>query len=178
MSVQQEPYIGVDYLDFLNLIGFSGLIYTRDDFYKLAEELFVKATGADAEEDTDPQAVQKAMISILKKLSSYSIEIVPTPYAELSTSDNRPDIRAVVRDSATAGNELVDFLSLRGDVIGENQWVILEDANAVDVGQTAKSYNGVNVTIPSDIVFDLKEQDPVLFPAHYAIQDGLDTTGT
>ena len=177
MSVQQEPYIGVDYLDFLNLIGFSGLIYTRDDFYKLAEELFVKATGADAEEDTDPQAVQKAMISILKKLSSYSIEIVPTPYADLSTSDNRPDIRAVVRDSATAGNELVDFLSLRGDVIGENQWVILEDANAVDVGQTAKSYNGVNVTIPSDIVFDLKEQDPVLFPARYAIQDGLDTTG-
>lgn len=67
---------GINYVDFFNQIGFNPNTYSGDEFFKLSELLFKEATGFDLDATDNPINIQKAMVALLKQLSSYSILLI------------------------------------------------------------------------------------------------------
>jgi hypothetical protein len=76
MYETDSPYVGKNYRDFLDQIGFKELSYGRSDYYQMANALYEQATGIDLEDVSNPEVIQKAMIAVLKRLSSYSVAFV------------------------------------------------------------------------------------------------------
>jgi len=105
IKTAQTPngYTGQNYLEFLDRIGFKTFTYTANDFYQMAYDLFQLATGLNLEDITDPAAIQKAMLEVLKKLSSYSIQFVRASGDFGENPDSRPITRIVLMKASAQG---------------------------------------------------------------------------
>ena len=69
-------YPGRSYLEWMDSLNLEYKNYTPDDWEKIYKNIYTALTGKELGSSRELAKVQKAMISILKKLSSYSIQFV------------------------------------------------------------------------------------------------------
>jgi hypothetical protein len=67
---------GVDYATWLNSYSYDFSDYEQLDYLNLATAIYGRATGSDANKKIGIKEIQKAMVSLFVKLSSYSIQVI------------------------------------------------------------------------------------------------------
>lgn len=91
-----NPEKGILYSDFFNAIGFNPSGYSGDEFMELATLIFKNATGFDLDSVDNPLNIQKAMVSLMKQLSSYSVLFVTN--TELNRVTSVPTLAVRISD--------------------------------------------------------------------------------
>ncbi len=86
-------YLGLTYVDFLAGQGLDFTDYTKENFYTLALSIVSVATGMDKLPSSTLAGMQKAMIGLFTKLSSYSIQVITDVNASNIVVINNPAIR-------------------------------------------------------------------------------------
>lgn len=67
---------GVSYPQWLTSFSYDFTQYTQADYLNLATAIYDKATGSEANKKIGIKEIQKAMVSLFVKLSSYSIQVI------------------------------------------------------------------------------------------------------
>lgn len=93
LADEEDEDLGMLYSTMLQQVGLNTAGYRPIDYFNMSVRILAAATGADLNDLLDPANIQKAMISLLRYLSSYSIQIVSTGASALSTTVPRPDVR-------------------------------------------------------------------------------------
>jgi hypothetical protein len=88
-----HPELGMEFNTLIQQLGLNFTGYRAVDYYNTAIRIMSAATGSDLNDLLDPANVQQAMVSLLRYLSSYSIQIVMSGASALRTTVPRPDVR-------------------------------------------------------------------------------------
>lgn len=88
-----NPNQGMLYEDWLTQIGLELPDYTEEMYNELALNVVMQATGMNKRSPTKLSEVQKAMVDLFTKLSSYSIQVVRDASVENIIAVPRPDLR-------------------------------------------------------------------------------------
>lgn len=83
LAVSTAPYQGLAYVEFLQSLALDFSSYTKENFYNLALEIVSVATGVKNMPSSSLRDMQKAMVNLFTKLSSYSIQVT----AEINDSN-------------------------------------------------------------------------------------------
>lgn len=89
----QDHSLGIEYSTLLQKLGFNFNGYRPIDYYNTAARLMAVATGSDLSSLTDPTNIQGAMVSLLRYLSSYSIQILSSGASSNRIVAAHPDVR-------------------------------------------------------------------------------------
>jgi len=68
--------VGVSYEQWLGSFSYDFTEYTQADYLNLATVIYNRATGSEANKTIGIKEIQKAMVSLFVKLSSYSIQVI------------------------------------------------------------------------------------------------------
>lgn len=92
----QSPYIGQSFESVLKDFGLRTTSVTKDEWVNIYSTIYTKATGLDINQTESKAAMQQAMISLFKKLSSYSIQFL--------SDINKTTIRSINWSAIRLGN--------------------------------------------------------------------------
>ena len=92
----QSPYIGQSFESVLKDFGLRTTSVTKDEWINIYSTIYTKATGLDINQTESKAAMQQAMISLFKKLSSYSIQFL--------SDINKTTIRSINWSAIRLGN--------------------------------------------------------------------------
>lgn len=82
------------YSDLFTSLALNLSTYSKEDYLKMANDIYASATGSGQNSLLDPNNVRSAMVKVFQYLSSYSIEMIETfGQAELHFFAPRPDVR-------------------------------------------------------------------------------------
>lgn len=92
----QSPYMGQTFESVLKSFGLRTSSATKDEWVSIYSTIYTKATGLDINQTETKAAMQQAMISLFKKLSSYSIQFL--------SDINKTTIRSINWSAIRLGN--------------------------------------------------------------------------
>lgn len=150
----------------LNMQNLPSYDYSYEEAMKLLQDIFVASTGFIIDKDNSLASIQKAMISIMEKLSSYTVQfisninedkIIPLNWAAIRmapkeiklTTDEFCRSHISVIESSTSGS---DFKSVETDLSEKEEYFLtvnLREELNIETGVVATS-----VTVNTD-VFDV-----------------------
>lgn len=124
-----DSSLGMLYSDLMQQVGLNLSAYAPEDYYHMAIAIYDYATGADSTSMLDPANIQKAMVTLIKYLSSYSITFVSSGETDTTITVGHPMVRAY--DVEMGEHEIVNVDEVYCDVLsGELQERIDIYANA------------------------------------------------
>lgn len=104
-----HPEMGLEYSVLIQQLGLNFAGYRPVDYYNTAIRILNAATGSNLNDLLDPSNVQKAMMSLMRYLSSYSVQIVGSGNAETTIAVPRPDVRVSDYQAVESENFVVDM---------------------------------------------------------------------
>ncbi len=90
---EDDPTQGMLYTTLIQQLGLNFSGYRPVDYFNMSVRILAAATGADLNDLLDPVNVQRAMVSLMRYLSSYSVQFVSSGSSMLVTIVPRPDVR-------------------------------------------------------------------------------------
>lgn len=100
-----NPALGMAYTTLIQQLGLNFSGYRPVDYFNTAIKILDSSTGSQNNDLLNPVNVQSAMASLLKYLSSYTIQIVTSGASDLRTVISQPDVRV----SNYSGQETLGF---------------------------------------------------------------------
>ncbi len=104
----QLESIDVNYAEWLNSYSYDFANYTDEDFLNLSVVIYEQATGAAANKKLSIKDIQRSMVSLFAKLSSYSIQIISNANASTVFLVSNPGVKVGDLRDITAHTDLVE----------------------------------------------------------------------
>lgn len=139
----EDPSMGMLYSTLIQQLGLNFSGYRPIDYYNTATSILNAATGSQNNDLRDPSNVQAAMVSLLRYLSSYSIQVISSGASDLNTTIPRPDVRVSNHKSAIAFH-----LKARIPIADVDNVLIQESFNKT-VGLSAMPGTRYNTMVPT-----------------------------
>jgi hypothetical protein len=120
------------YSDWLDSYSYDFTVYTPQDYLDLATVIYDKATGALANKQMSIKDIQRAMVGLFTRLSSYSIEVISDVNESGIYLVPHGGIKLGDRTDSAASDDMIEFpiITINGNS-GQEQSDIAMDVNSL-----------------------------------------------
>lgn len=140
---------GVSYEDWLSSLSYDFTNYTDTDYLNLGTVVYERATGSDINRKIGIKEIQKVMVNLFLKLSSYSIQLIDNAstsplYIVSDPSVKVGDIDTVVYDSVSVEVSVATVIG-RGEVESERYHTTPVDNQHSSVSVESEDYELITI---------------------------------